>query len=273
MAVRPRIAVTGPDRGGLVPWLMSATALYLAGGRPLRVTPRRLTAAGSFDGVLLGGGSDIDPHRYGADRDVAPSRRLERHRSRLVRLRRWLTAPAWLLALLLKKTLSIGALEIDPPRDHMELELLEKARAENLPVLGICRGCQLVNVFFGGDLHQDLRGYDLNPSKVDSVFPKKRIRIEGPSRLGELVGTGDCRVNSLHNQAVRNLGSGLAITARDGDGIVQGIEHQGLDFFLGVQWHPEYLPQKRRQRRLFRGLVTAAGKGRSQSEGNVHRDD
>lgn len=253
----PRIAVTGPDRGGWIPWLMTAAALRLAGGRPVRVTPRRRPpGTAGFDGMVLGGGSDIDPRLYGEERDRAPSRRVERRRSRLARLQRWLTAPAWLLLRLFKRTLAIGALEVDRERDRMELELLERARAEGWPVLGICRGCQLINVFSGGDLHQDLRGYDLNPSKVDGVLPRKPIRITEGSRLEELLDTRECTVNSLHNQAVRKLGKGLRVSARDRDGIVQGIEHRGWPFWLGVQWHPEYLPQKSRQRRLFRALVT-----------------
>lgn len=259
MVSAPRIAVTGPDRGGWIPWLMTAAALRWAGGRPVRVTPRRRRPeTAGFDGMVLGGGSDVDPQLFGEERDRAPFRRLERRRSRLARLRRWLTAPAWLLLRLFKRALAIGALEVDRERDAMEMELLERARSEGRPVLGICRGAQMINVFLGGDLHQNLHGYDLNPSTVDSVLPRKPIRIATGSLLGELLATDACTVNSLHNQAVRELGEGLRISACDCDGIVQGIEHRDLPFWIGVQWHPEYLPQKRRQRRLFRALVVAA---------------
>lgn len=255
---RPRIGVTGPDRGGAIPWWMTALALRSAGARPVRITPGRRRAIGDVDGLVIGGGSDLQPHLYGEERDRAPSRQVEKRRSRLGRLRRLFTAPTWLALRLLKGALGIGALEVDPERDRLELDLLESARENGRPVLGICRGCQLINVFFGGDLHQDLRGYDLNPSKVDGVLPKKPIRIVEGTRLHAVLGTSRTVVNSLHNQSVRDAGRGLRISAEDRDGIVQAVEHREPPFCLGVQWHPEYLPQKARQRRLFRRLVEAA---------------
>lgn len=243
----PRIAVTGPERGGFVPWIVTALALRRAGARPRRVTPRRPPARG-FDALVLGGGSDVDPRLYGERRRTAPSRRLA-------------ATPFALVRRLVKGLFRVGAQELDPRRDEMEIRLLRRAVARRLPVLGICRGMQLINVFFGGDLHQDLLGYDLLRGQGNGILPRKLVAIAGDSRLGRFLGTTRCRVNSLHNQAVREVGNGLRIVARDRRGVVQAVEHRELSV-LGVQWHPEYLPQKPRQQGIFRGLAAAAAADR-----------
>jgi putative glutamine amidotransferase len=250
---RPVIGVTGPDRGGFVPWFFTALALYRAGARPRRIVPSRPIPEG-LDGLVVGGGTDIDPKLYGRKATVAPSRRLERRHERMGLLRRLATLPRRLF----KVVTRTGALAVDRPRDHLEITLLADAFANRRPVLGICRGAQLINVFFGGDLHQDLRAADLAPSRYDTILPRRPVRIAEGSRLKDWLGTTALRVNSLHNQAVRALGDGLRVAARDHDGIVQAIEHRRRPFFLGVQWHPEYLPQLRIQAKLFRGLVRQA---------------
>lgn len=257
MSRRPTVGVTGPERGGWVPWVATSLALWLAGARPRRLTPGRRRPLPRLDGLIIGGGSDVDPRRYGGERRRAPAEQVRRRPQP-----RPLTAPLrWVagLALRLAKTaLRIGALEIDPARDEMELALLGTATAEGRPVLGICRGAQLINVAFGGSLHQDLRGFDLNPSQINGVLPRKAVEIEPGSRLEQAIGCGTCRVNALNNQAVDRPGEGLAIVARDGDGVAQAIEHRSRPFLIGVQWHPEYLPQEAAQRRLFRSLVEQA---------------
>lgn len=256
MAVKssPTIGVTGPDRGGFPPWRFTAAALRRHGATAVRLSPGRARPEAPLDGLVLGGGSDVDPRLYGARRLEAPSRQEARRRSRLGWLRRLLGLP-WRL---LKGMFRIGALPLDPPRDAFELELLTDAHERGLPVLGICRGSQLINTFFGGTLHQDLKAADLAPTRFDSVLPRRPVQILAGSRLRRVLGIERCRVNSLHNQAVDRPGDDLEIVARDDDGVVQAIEHREHPFLIGVQWHPEYLPQKRVQRRLFAALVHSA---------------
>lgn len=217
---RPLIAVTGPTRRGWTAWLFSRYALRLAGARPIRVTPDRPEPQFPLDGLVIGGGDDIDPERYG----------------QVPRL----------------------AVRINRERDELEWRMLERAAREALPVLGICRGAQLLNVFHGGDLHQDL--YDVFENLVlhRTVLPRKRILIEPDTRLAGIMGRPEVRINSLHHQAVDRLAVGFRVAARDSDGIVQAIEATDGRFMLGVQWHPEYLPQSRAHQRIFAALAGAA---------------
>ena len=154
--------------------------------------------------------------------------------------------------------LSRGSGGPDPARDALELALIARAEATDLPVLGICRGAQLLNIHAGGTLHQDLSGFYTERPHRWTVFPRKAIAIAPRSRLQETIGRGRCEVNSLHKQAVDAIGQGLTVVARDDRGVVQGIEDASRRFWIGVQWHPEYLPQVPEQRRLFSALVDAA---------------
>jgi putative glutamine amidotransferase len=143
--------------------------------------------------------------------------------------------------------------------------MIENALEAELPILGICRGAQLMNVVMGGSLHPDLRGIRVRTSNRRTVLPRKLVQVEPASRLFDALGAESCRVNSLHHQAADRIGAGLRAVATDLDGIVQGIENPTMDFQLGVQWHPEYLPYRSHQRRLFRTLVEAAGRRLSRS--------
>ena len=125
-------------------------------------------------------------------------------------------------------------------------------------MLGICRGAQLLNVVLGGRLHTDLRRIRQHTSNRRTPFARKTLLVEADSRLAEIIGDGKARINSLHHQAVADLGEGLVVSGRDLDGIVQAIEKPGHRFLIGLQWHPEYLPFHRKQRRLFQALVEAA---------------
>ncbi len=219
MARRILIGVTGPAHG--IPWAWWATRWQL--GRH-NVDARRLNAAagypeGEFSGFVIGGGNDIDPAIYGGDVSTSPS--------------------------------------VDPVRDEFELAVLELADRTAVPVLGICRGAQLLNVSRGGKLYGDIRDRRVHTSNRGTLLPRKQVSIEPGSVLADFIGGGTTRVNSLHHQAISETGRGLTVSARDRDDIVQGIESVSGPLRLGVQWHPEYLPQRADQRRLFARFVAA----------------
>ncbi len=215
------IGVTGSSRGGRVMWQFNRWALLRAGARPVRITPDRSDLPDGIAGLVIGGGDDIDASLYGAT--VEPTVR------------------------------------IDPERDRLELRLLDWAASRRLPLLGICRGAQMINVHRGGSLHPDIHATYGDAPRMRTPLPRKTIRIERDSRLHAVLGIGRCRVNSLHHQSIDRLGHGLRVVACDEAGIVQAVE-AGEGFHLGVQWHPEFLVLDRRQLALFRALAGAAGK-------------
>ena len=218
MTVRPLIGLTGRRKRGAdvagFPAVFAhadidvyvsdyARAISAAGGLPVHlpqhVDPRDY--AGRLDGLLLSGGADVDPVRYGAAADPA-------------------TGP------------------VEDDRDRAELGLIELAVGEGLPVLGICRGLQLLNVWAGGTLHQHVpthARYDIDPGDVADTVP-----VEPDSRLGAMYGVS-VAVNSLHHQTVDRVAEGWVVTARSGDGTVEALEWPGHDV-IAVQWHPELLP-------------------------------
>jgi putative glutamine amidotransferase len=238
--------------------VFTSWALRRAGAKPVRVRPRR-GAPDRFDGLVVGGGADVTPMRYRASPRRPPSARYRRSRT-LPRLVLDYSLAPFIGIMRRLFGLARGSAGPDPARDALELELIARAEAADLPVLGICRGAQLLNIHGGGTLHQDLSGfYTERPSRW-TVFPVKKVDIAGRSRLRAVLGRARCEVNSLHRQAVDAIGTGLAVVARDDRGVVQGIEHAARRFWIGVQWHPEYLPQVPEQRRLFAALVDAARK-------------
>lgn len=251
----PIIGVTGPDRGGEAAWWFTRLAITLAGGTAVRITPRRPRRIDGLDGLIIGGGADIDPRLYG---DVPSPLPLEkpREQSAGLYLIDWLLAPVtyFVRKIGAQSRISRG----DTARDALELRLIEAAVGRELPILGICRGAQLLNVFFGGTLHQSLAGFYIEGPEVRSILPRKQIRVEPGTRLATVLGEHPRMVNALHRQAIRDLGQDLRVAARDTNGIVQAIEHNTLPFVAGVQWHPEYLPQLREQRAIFETLVSHA---------------
>ncbi|PLW69019.1 gamma-glutamyl-gamma-aminobutyrate hydrolase family protein [Pseudohalioglobus lutimaris] len=252
-ANRPVIGVTGPDQGGLSAWLMTALAIRRAGGRPVRLTPSRSYDENRLDGIVIGGGTDVDPFHYGEE-PLPPPQTAEHF-----------SLTDWTVGLLLSALRFLlarhnrGGEMFDRQRDELEQHLVRHALYTDKPLLGICRGAQLINVTLGGSLHQSIDDfYQEGTANPRSILPRKTVTLAEGSCLYELLGGAEARVNALHEQSIRDLGDGLLVSARERNGVIQGIEREGPGFVLGVQWHPEYLPQYPSQQRLFGALVTAA---------------
>jgi putative glutamine amidotransferase len=220
---RPLIGVTGPARGGHSGWSFSWLALRRVGARVRRLRPPlRQRLIEDLDGIVIGGGAHVDPGRYAQQPSIE--------------------------------------YVYDEQRDEFEWAVLGSAMERQLPLLGICRGAQLINVFRGGTLYQNLPEDIPGVHLKRHVLARKSIEISNGSLLAEVMEVHQVRVNSLHRQGVRELGRGLRVCAKDEAGIVQAIENtqRGGPCFLGVPWHPEYLPAHPAHRRLFRDLVIAA---------------
>jgi putative glutamine amidotransferase len=184
-----------------------------------------------LDGIVLPGGVDLDPSTYG---EAAHPR--------------------------------CG--QVDPARDQVELQLTGWAIDDRKPLLGLCRGIQVINVALGGTLWQDIEAqlpqalkHDYWPSAgFGRDYLAHVVDIAASSRLRELLQQETLQVNSMHHQAIRRLSPQLVATAVAPDGVVEGIEASGGDqFLIGVQWHPEvFEPTDASTRGLFRELITAA---------------
>lgn len=252
---RRRIGVTGPDRGGYAAWTATRFAIWLAGGTAVRMTPARKNRFDSVHAVVIGGGADVGllPDEIAVEADTIDQ---VWWRTRLVDV---ISLP---LIWLLRAALGKRQRQADrAARDEFEFACFEYACEHDLPVLGICRGAQLINVALGGRLFRDLTGFYEESPAVRSILPRKIVAVEPHTRLRAIIGADRCRVNALHRQAIDadRLGTGLRVAAREATGVVQAIESVETPVFLvGVQWHPEYLPQHAAHRRLFSALVEAA---------------
>jgi putative glutamine amidotransferase len=214
---RPVIGITGPERGAVGPRSTVALAVWLYGGKPLQIRPSQIDEVFEYQGVVVTGGHDIDPVLYAAEPEVEP--------------------------------------RYDRARDALEAQVIKNALDRNLPLLGICRGAQLLNASLGGSLFQDLRPHRNKTSHRRTLLPLKTLRVVSGSGLEHLFGGGTCRINSLHNQAIDRVGENLVVSGRDLDGIVQSVENPNYGFLIGVQWHPEFLLFMRRHRSLFKALL------------------
>lgn len=140
--------------------------------------------------------------------------------------------------------------EISPDRDVMELHISKRAIEMNKPILGICRGIQVMNAALGGSLYQDIhvqvkdRNLIKHSQSAPKWYPTHNVFVEKDSKVWELFKKGQVQVNSFHHQAVKDVAPCFRITARSEDGIIEAIEHINCKFAVGVQWHPELMWQK-----------------------------
>lgn len=258
---RPRIGVTGPDIGGGVAWFFTAVAVLRAGGWPVRISPSREKSISHLHGLIIGGGADIDPTTY-EKQDFLDQYFTETEKNKSNPFWRRIAVSIRLtiysIIFRLRKAFSKPRHSIDKSRDRIEFYLVNKAVQMNMPLLGICRGSQLINIYFRGDLYQEI--VELYSEKVNkhSIFPIKKIFIKPGSKLEAIIGRDQIYVNALHHQAVKDPGKGIQIVAKEENGLTQAIESTEHDFILGVQWHPEYLVEKKVQQRIFKTLVEKA---------------
>jgi putative glutamine amidotransferase len=232
---RPRIGVTKPSRGGMFSFWAICAAIRLEGGWPVGLSASAPASTEALHGLVLGGGVDVDPQRFGAAQKLRYA--------------------------------------YDDARDAMELAWLDRAAEADLPTLGICRGAQLMNVAAGGTLHLDLPsrfGWAAYPQHwLRQSYFRKWINVAPGTRLHAVLGVERLRVNSVHSQAIDAVGAGLVVSAREDNGIAQVIERPDAAFWIGVQFHPEFLIRSVPCRRLFRSFVSAASEHKRASPGRA----
>lgn len=175
-----------------------------------------------FDAIVISGGGDINPNTYGESKS--------------------------------EKTIRIS-----DDRDRTELSMLKSAEENNVKTLAICRGHQLLNVYKGGTLYQDLDDSGFKDINHEKPFGDARshihdVNIETDTKLYEIVNEKNIRVNSIHHQAINNLGTDLKISAKSPDGVVEGIELTNNWDAIGIQWHPENMIDDPVSSKIFQWL-------------------
>lgn len=201
------------------------TGVNLAGGIAVLLPPQPVDGdvadrvLDRLDGLVITGGPDVDPARYGQKPHPQTN-------------------------------------EPARERDEWEFALLTGALARGIPVLGVCRGAQVLNTALGGTLHQhlpDVIGHT-HHQKGNAIFGTSDVRTVPGTRLSSLIGESS-DAQCYHHQAIDRLGEGLVVSARDTDGVIEAVEVPGEAFVLGVQWHPE---ERLDDLRLFQAVVEAA---------------
>lgn len=231
--MKPIIGVTTDvnDAGNHLTNASYIDAIQKAGGVPI-ILPTGIDrdvpqVCKLLDGLLLTGGWDVDPSHF--DEDPHPK---------------------------------LG--EVTPERDYVELLFARQMLNANKPILGICRGMQLLNIVFGGGVYQDMEAQYERPllkhsQQAKRWFASHEVKVTGQTNFHKIVGMDVIRVNSFHHQAVKNIGRPLVVSAVANDGIVEAIESTAHTFVVGVQWHPEMLLQKGdvHSLRLFEAFIRA----------------
>ncbi len=153
---------------------------------------------------------------------------------------------------------------VDLARDSVEWKMVQAAAFDGKPFLGICRGCQIINVALGGNLYTHIP--DQLPNALDHDYPGNmrtvlvhEIQMEEGTRIAKVLGEPILKVNSLHHQGLKNIAPALRVAGRAPDGLVEAIELPDHPFALAVQWHPEWLMNQESARKLFSKFVEAAG--------------
>jgi putative glutamine amidotransferase len=229
--VKPSIGVTGPskfdpsdrDSQGKIDLNWNyAQVIADAGGVPILIPPTAdpVAVAPLLDGWMITGGADLDPALYGAE----PHAQTE-----------------------------VG----HPQRVDFEFDLISRL-PEHVPILGICYGCQFLNVARGGSLHQHLPDLDGKAQHTGNV--SQEYRLEPGSHLARILGDGPVTGVSSHHQAIARVGGGLKAVAWHEDGTIEAIEDPEHAWFIGVQWHPERSPTAPASERLFRSFVETAAR-------------
>lgn len=192
-----KVGVTFRDRKKVEPYF---EALRQVGLEPVGITPHEPGTLEGLGGLLVTGGKDVDPARYGQAKHPET--------------------------------------DADGERDKLEADLLRKALDADLPVLAICRGAQLFNVVHGGNLIQHLASSGVHKAPPEEL-DVHAVRVAENTRLAAIVGQASLRVNSRHHQAADDVGPGLVVSARSDDGVIEALERPDKSFALAVQWHPE----------------------------------
>lgn len=209
-----------------------AASIEAAGGMPILLTnleePVINHIVSLLDGVLLTGGSDVDPRYF--DEEPLPQ---------------------------------TG--EITPERDEFEIKLSKLVLKRNIPILAICRGIQVLNIAAGGTIYQDINSQYMKPIKHNQKAPRwygtHKINIGYNTKLYDILGVDNLRVNSFHHQAIKNTAKNFIVNAKSSDGIIEGIESVAHKFALGVQWHPECMWERNpKMLQLFKGFIDIAGR-------------
>ncbi len=222
MVKRPRIGVSGNAKRWSPSWWCTALALRLAGAIPARISVRHSQNIEFIDALIVGGGDDIDPKYYEGETNNKD--------------------------------------KIDIKRDQLEIDWVKKALKKTIPLIGICRGAQLINVVSGGSLFQDIRSLRQRTDNRPGLLPTKQVQVSKGSLLARILNTRHLRVNSLHHQSIRMTGANLKVVGWDLDNITQALESKE-DNIIGLQWHPEYLIYLPSQFAIFRWLIKCTKRG------------